>query len=148
MPRTDAGKVAKTEATRLLSNVPIFSALTQKELSAIAGAAKEIRHPEGTVLAAEGDRGIGFFMIVDGTARVTVRGRSRSKLGPGDFFGEISLLDEGPRSATVTAETPITLLGLTAWVFKGLVRQYPSIALKMLDVMASRLRQSSSDITH
>jgi CRP/FNR family cyclic AMP-dependent transcriptional regulator len=141
--------VAKVSSkVKLLSGVPIFSELSTKELNAIAGAAKEVSHRAGSVLAREGESGIGFFLITEGTAKVTVGGRARATLGPGDFFGEISLLDGGPRTATVTAETNITLLGLTQWVFKRLIEQYPSIASKMLKVMAQRLRASSKDLTH
>ncbi len=135
-----------TDTVDMLATVPLFSGCSKKELTAIARSAKEVKQPEGTVLAREGDRGLGFFLIVDGTARVTIKGRARKTLGPGDFFGEIALLDEGPRSATVTAETPVTLLGLTAWVFKGLVEQNPGIALKLLKTMASRLRSVSKDV--
>lgn len=138
---------AKNDAVRLLSEVPLFSELSKRELASIARAAKEVNHREGAVLAREGDSGLGFFLIKDGTAKVTVGGRPRGKLGPGDFFGEISLLDQGPRSATVTAETPISMIGLTQWVFKRLVEQNPSIAMKMLKVMASRLR-APSGLTH
>jgi CRP-like cAMP-binding protein len=99
------------------------------------------------MLAREGEPGLGFFLILDGTAAVTVRGRDRAKMGPGDFFGEISLLDNGPRSATVTAVTPIHVMGLTQWVFKRLVESNPTIALKMLKTMAARLRASSREIT-
>lgn len=138
--------MAKAETIRMLSEVPLFAGCSKKELQAIATATKEVTHEEGSVLAKEGDRGLGFFLIVDGTAKVSVNGRSRKKLGPGDFFGEIALLDEGPRSATVTAESPIRLLGLPAWTFKSLIEQQPSIALKMLQTMASRLRASSKDV--
>jgi CRP/FNR family cyclic AMP-dependent transcriptional regulator len=140
--------VASTDRIKLLSEVPIFEGLSKKELQAIAQSAKEVRHREGAVLAREGDTGLGFFLITDGTARVTVGARSRQRMGPGDFFGEISLLDQGPRTATVTAETAITTLGITAWVFKRLIEQNPSIAAKMLKVMAQRLRQSSREPTH
>src|SRR5205823_8041590 len=116
---------------------------TKRELEAIGGSIKEVRHPEGRVIAAEGDTGIGFFLIVEGTASVTVGGKPRGKLGPGDFFGEISLLDHGPRTATVTATTPIRMLGLTAWAFKHLVDQHPRIALNMLKVVAARVRGAS-----
>jgi len=76
---------------------------------------------------------------------VKVGDRSGTRLGSGDFFGEISLLDGGPRTATVTAETEVTTLGLTPWVFKRLIDSNPSIASKMLKVMAQRLRASSQD---
>jgi CRP/FNR family transcriptional regulator, cyclic AMP receptor protein len=140
--------VAKSDAANLLSGVPLFSELSKKELSALARATKEVKHGEGDFLAREGDTGVGFFLIVDGTAKVLVGGRTRRRLGPGDYFGEIALLDERPRTATVVAETPVTMLGLTAWVFKGLVEQNPSIATKLLRTMADRLRSSSSDVTH
>ena len=140
--------MAKTPDTiKLLAGVPIFSELSQKELREIARAGKEVSHRQGAVLAREGDPGVGFFLITDGTAGVSVRGNPRRKLGPGDFFGEISLLDQGPRTATVTAETPISMLALTQWVFKRLIEQNPSIASKMLKVMAQRLRSSSKEVT-
>lgn len=135
------------EVSEQLAGVPIFAGCTGRELRLIARAAKEVSHPEGTVLAREGDRGVGFFLITEGTALVTVGGRTRARLAPGDFFGEISLLDGGPRSATVTATSPVRLLGLTAWVFRSLVEQHPAIALKMLEVVAGRLRRASREIT-
>jgi CRP-like cAMP-binding protein len=140
--------VARNDAVELLSQVPLFSELSKKELKEIAKAAKEVAHREGAVLAREGDSGLGFFLIVDGSASVSVGGRPRGRMGPGDFFGEISLLDGGPRSATVKAETPIKMLGLTQWVFKRLVEQNPSISMKLLKVMASRLRATPVGLTH
>jgi len=140
--------VATIDPVKMLSGVPIFEGLAKKELQAIAGAAKQVTHAAGSTLAREGESGLGFFLILDGIASVTVGDRPRGKLGPGDFFGEISLLDQGPRTATVVAQTSITTLGLTAWSFKRLVEQNPSIAAKMLKVMANRLRASSRDLTH
>jgi CRP/FNR family transcriptional regulator, cyclic AMP receptor protein len=140
--------VAKKDPVRMLAGVPIFEGLSKKELSQIAGAAKQISHRQGSVLAKEGQSGVGFFMILDGTAGVKVGDRSRGKLGPGDFFGEISLLDGGPRTATVTAESEVTTLGLTPWDFKRLVESNSIIATKMLKVMAQRLRSSSKDLSH
>lgn len=136
------------KAIDLLARVPLFSECTKKELRAIASASKEVNHEAGDTLAREGDQGIGFFVIADGTAGVMVGKTKRGKLGPGDFFGEISLLDEGPRSATVVAETPMRLYGLTAWSFRQLVSQNPSIAQKLLKVMADRLRKTSKELTH
>lgn len=129
----------------MLAGVPIFEGLSKKELSQIASAAKQVTHREGSVLAKEGQSGVGFFMILEGTAGVRVGDRQRGKLGAGDFFGEISLLDGGPRTATVTADTEVTTLGLTPWDFKRLVEGSPAIASKMLKVMAQRLRNSSKD---
>jgi CRP-like cAMP-binding protein len=137
--------VPVTKAATLLKRVPLFSECTKRELDAIAKAVKEVSHREGHVIAREGDTGLGFFLITDGTADVSVGGKVRAALGPGDFFGEISLLDRGPRTATVTAATPITMLGLTAWTFRGLVEQHPSIALNMLKVVAERLRTATAN---
>lgn len=135
------------EVAEKLGQVSLFSGCSRRELEAIARAAKEVSHPEGKVIAREGDRGVGFFLITDGTAKVSVGGRSRASLGPGQFFGEIALLDQGVRSATVTATSEVKLLGITAWVFRGLVEDHPSIALKMLEIVAGRLRSVSNDPT-
>ena len=132
--------MASKDAVTLLGKVPLFAGCSKRELREIARAAKEIRHREGRVIARQGDTGVGFFLITDGTAEVAVRGRRRRKLKPGDFFGEIALLDRGPRTATVTATSPITLLGLTAWAFKSLVERHPTIALNMLKAIAGRVR--------
>jgi CRP/FNR family cyclic AMP-dependent transcriptional regulator len=139
--------VADKGVVKLLESVPLFSECTAKELRAIAGVTKEVAHKEGDVLAREGDKGLGFFVIADGEAKVTINGRTRTKLGSGDFFGEISLLDEGPRSATVTAVTPMSLYGITAWNFRQLVAKHPSLARRLLKVMADRLRRSSKELT-
>lgn len=139
--------MAKSDAADLLAGVPLFQELSKKELTALAGSAKEVSHPEGAVLAKEGEQGLGFFLIAEGTAKVSVDGRTRRKLVPGDSFGEISLLDEGPRTATVTAETPIRLYGITSWVFKRVVSEHPAVAMKLLKTMASILRSSSREVT-
>jgi CRP-like cAMP-binding protein len=99
------------------------------------------------VIAREGEPGVGLFVIVDGTAEVTIGGAKKATLGPGDFFGEIALLDGGPRTATVTATSDIEMLGLTEWVFRGLMQEHPSIAVKTLQQMASRLRNATKAAT-
>lgn len=123
-----------------LGKVPIFSECSKRELAVIAHAAKKVSHKEGTVIAREGERGIGLFLILDGACKVTIGGKTKAKLGPGDFFGEVALLDGGPRTATVTATTPVRLIGITGWVFRGLLMEHPSIALKTLEAVAGRLR--------
>jgi CRP-like cAMP-binding protein len=135
--------VTKGEMIEQLGNVPLFSGCSKKELATIASASKELTRKSGSMLAREGETGVGFFLITDGTANVIVGGRNRRKMGPGDFFGEISLLDGGPRSASVVADTDVQMLGLTAWVFRGILEQNPSIAQKMLVDLASRLRGGS-----
>jgi CRP/FNR family cyclic AMP-dependent transcriptional regulator len=140
--------VSDKDVVKWLSEVPLFSELSRKDLATLARNAKEVHHREGAVIAREGDSGLGFFLIVDGTASVTVSGKPRRKMGPGDFFGEISLLDNGPRSASVIADTPVQLVGLTQWNFKRMIESSPSLAMKMLKTMAARLRAASRDVTH
>ena len=130
-----------------LGKVPLFSGCSNRELQTIARAGKAVNHPEGTVIAREGEPGIGLFVIQSGTADVTIGGRKKTSLGPGDFFGEIALLDGGPRTATVTATSDIELLGLTEWVFRGLMHEHPSIAIKTLEEMAGRLRSVTKAAT-
>jgi CRP-like cAMP-binding protein len=130
-----------------LQSVPLFSGLTKKELGVVAGATKEVTAGAGDILAKEGEGGIGFFLIISGTARVVVNGRTRRRLGAGDTYGEIALLDGGPRSATIVSESDMRLLGVTAWAFKGLLTQYPSITIKLLEGVASRLRAASPSPT-
>jgi CRP-like cAMP-binding protein len=112
-------------------------------MQTIARVVKDIDHPAGTVIAREGDPGVGLFIIVEGTTEVTIGGRRKAKLGPGDFFGEIALLDGGPRTATVTATSDVKLLGLTEWTFRGLMLEHPQIAMKTLQAMAGRLRNAT-----
>ena len=135
--------MAQQDATTRLAQVPIFSECTKRELTIIGRAAKEVSHAEGTVIAREGERGVGLFLILEGQCKVTIGGKTKAKLGPGDFFGEVALLDGGPRTATVTALTPVRLVGITGWVFRGLLMEHPTIALKTLEAVAGRLRAVS-----
>lgn len=135
------------EVVARLSKVPLFSGCSQKDLQTIARVVKDIDHDEGTVIAREGEPGIGLFVIADGTAEVTIGGARKAKLGPGEFFGEIALLDGGPRTATVTATSDVKLLGLTEWVFRGLMQEHPAIAVKTLQAMAGRLRNATKNAT-
>ena len=137
--------MAQQDATSRLAKVPIFSECTKRELTIIGRAAKEVSHREGTVIAREGERGVGLFLILEGQCKVTIGGKTKAKLGPGDFFGEVALLDGGPRTATVTALTPLRLVGITGWVFRGLLMEHPTIALKTLEAVAGRLRAVSKE---
>ncbi len=128
-----------------LANVPIFSGCSKRELAIIARAAKEVSHRGGAVIAREGERGVGLFLIMEGQCSVTIGGKAKAMLGPGDFFGEVALLDGGPRTATVTAMAPVKLVGITGWVFRGLLMEHPSIALKTLEAVAGRLRTVSKE---
>jgi CRP-like cAMP-binding protein len=137
--------VAASNVAESLAKVPLFSGCSRRELAIIARASKEVRHKEGTVIAREGERGVGLFLILEGRCAVTIGGRTKARLSAGDFFGEVALLDGGPRTATVTALTPVRLLGITGWVFRGLLMEHPSIALKTLEAVAGRLRSVSKE---
>jgi CRP/FNR family transcriptional regulator, cyclic AMP receptor protein len=139
--------VGTKEVVSLLAKVPLFSDCSQRELLAIARGVKDVRHAAGTVIAREGDPGIGLFVIVSGEAEVSIGGKKKATLGPGEYFGEVALLDGGPRTATVTAKTDLELLGLTEWAFRGLMQEHPSIALKTLQQMAGRLRMATKAAT-
>jgi CRP/FNR family cyclic AMP-dependent transcriptional regulator len=142
-------RVARTtkDVVGSLGSVPLFAGCSNRELQTIARAVKPIDHPAGTVIAREGEPGIGLFVIRSGAADVTIGGKKKASLGPGDFFGEIALLDGGPRTATVTATSDIELLGLTEWVFRGLMQEHPTIAIKTLEAMAARLRNATKAAT-
>jgi CRP/FNR family cyclic AMP-dependent transcriptional regulator len=137
--------VARDDIPAKLAMVPIFSGCTKREISIIAQAAKEVSHRQGTVIAREGERGVGLFLILEGECEVSVGGKRKVVLGAGDFFGEVALLDGGPRTATVTATTPVRLVGITGWVFRGMLMEHPSIALKTLEAVAGRLRAVSKE---
>ena len=137
--------MVQQDATSQLAKVPIFAECSKRELTIIGRAAKEVSHREGTVIAREGERGVGLFLILEGQCKVTIGGKTKAKLGPGDFFGEVALLDGGPRTATVTAMTPVRLVGITGWVFRGLLMEHPTIALKTLEAVAGRLRAVSKE---
>jgi CRP-like cAMP-binding protein len=123
--------VAK-EAADLLERVPLFSDLERKELEAIASAMKPRTFSAGQQVAVEGESGVGFFVIEDGQAKVTVEGEDRRTLGPGEYFGEVALITQGPRTATVTAETDLKTYGMTFWEFRPLIEETPTLAWKLL----------------
>jgi|SRR5918998_355050 CRP/FNR family transcriptional regulator, cyclic AMP receptor protein len=120
------------EAAELLRQVPLFSDLDQRELQDIATAMKSRTFSAGQEIAVEGQSGVGFFVIEDGRAKVTVGGDEVRTLGPGDYFGEVALITQGPRTATVTADTDLKTYGMTFWEFRPLVEDTPSLAWKML----------------
>lgn len=144
--------MAKATKTRdpvdLLAKVSLFDGLSRKELQTIHRSAKEVHFPAGRTIVSEGSTGVGFHMIVSGNAKVLVKGRSRATLGSGDYFGEMSLIDRGPRSATVTATTDVTTLSLASWSFLSILDKNPTISRKLLTELCRRLRVAEKSHAH
>ena len=130
------GRNAKIE---LLKNVPLFSSCSRAELRALALVADELDLRDGRVLVREDRPGREFFVLVDGTVRVTRKGRKLNQLGPGSWFGEIALITNAPRTATVTATSPIRVLVITDRAFRQVVEEIPGIAIKVLGCVGERL---------
>jgi CRP-like cAMP-binding protein len=108
---------------------------------------KPVTHHEGKTLCKSGDLGIGLHIITDGRARVAIKGRTMARLEPGDFFGELALIDGGHRTADVIAESVVETLALSAWSLKTLLRKNPSVALRMLEELAKRLRSANAQLS-
>ena len=128
----------------ILRRVPLFAELEQRDLERIADSFKQRDYAAGDTIASEGSGGAGFFVIADGTAKVTVHGEDRTTLGPGDYFGEIALIDEGARTASVTAETDMTTYAMTFWEFRPIVETDSRIAWKLVKALARRLREADA----
>jgi CRP-like cAMP-binding protein len=124
----------------LLAQVELFVGLSRRDLARILDAAKEIDFGGGTTVAEQGEPAGRFFLIIEGDARVVINGRTRARLRRGDYFGELSLIDGGPRSASVIADTPLRTLTLAEWNFRPLLKEHPSIARAILGEMCRRLR--------
>ena len=129
----------------LLRNVDLFEELSKKEIERLAKSFRESRFAAGETIAAEGTRGVGFFIIGEGTVQYSVRGEEVGQGGPGDYFGEIALIDDGPRTATVTAGTDVTAYGLASWEFQPLVEENAALAWELLQGMAKRLRAANQE---
>ena len=127
-----------------LRNVRLFAELDERELEQLARQMHERRFPEGADVTSEGAGGAGFFVIAGGNADVAVGGERRASLGPGDFFGEIALIDTGVRSASITAATELLCYGLTPWEFRPFVEEHPKVAWALLQVLAGRLREAQA----
>jgi len=134
-------------AIQQIKAVPLFSGFADKDLQRVAAIAKEVDFPPGREIAKQGESGIGFHMIIDGEVDVSVDGRSHATLGPGSYFGEMSLLDGGPRSATVKAISDLKTVSLTSWDFLALLDQYPELARKLLVELCGRLRSVERSVS-
>ena len=136
------------QRARLLAGVGLFSATSAKGRTALAKRAVEVEFPRGRRIARQGEIETGFFLIVTGAASVVRDGEVLAHLGPGDFFGELSLLDRQPRVASVTADEPTTCLALPSWEFQRLLETEPGVAAAILREVARRLRAVTVDHRH
>jgi CRP-like cAMP-binding protein len=130
-----------------LSRVRLFSALNKKELGLIGRVSDEVQVPTGKVLCREGETGHEFFLILDGQAEVDAAGHHVAELGPGQYFGELSLLTRAPRNATVTAKSDMDVLVLGQREFSAILEEVPALSHKLLAVMAERLREADTQAT-
>ena len=131
----------------LLAQVPLFAGLSRRHLKRLAEHADLAGLRSGELIVQEGTAGGTFYVIVQGEAKVRQHGRAIATLGPGDFFGEISLLDGGPRTADVLATTPITAIRIFKRSFDAMVSEEPGVAAKILSVVAGRLRDAERSIS-
>jgi len=130
------------DVVETLSGVPLFQGVKPKELKKLAERMQERTFSEGDTITTQGKSGVGFFVIEDGNATVSIDGKIVRTLGPGEYFGEIALIDSGPRSATVVATTDLRCRGMTAWEFRPFIEQHPEVAWPLLETLASRVRDA------
>jgi CRP/FNR family cyclic AMP-dependent transcriptional regulator len=132
------------EVAEMLKRVPLFAGVKDRDLGRLAKVLSERTFAEGEAITTEGQSGVGFFVIEHGNATVSLKGEIIRTLGPGDHVGEIALIDEGPRSATVTASTDVRCRGMAAWEFRSFVQEHPEVAWPLLQTLASRLRETQA----
>src|SRR5262249_21032371 len=145
VPRPNEGRrLVAGPPVRGLRRVALSADLDDAELAQVAALFKERRFAAGETVVKEGADGAAFFLIDSGEAAVSVRGTERASLGPGDHFGEIALIDEGVRSATISATTDLVCYGLTLWEFRPLVIENGNIGWKLLHSLAKKLRTAES----
>ncbi|MGH9063049.1 MAG: cyclic nucleotide-binding domain-containing protein [Acidimicrobiales bacterium] len=138
---TPTGKPVPAAA---LAGVSLFSGLSARDRKQLAAAMHEVRFPAGTEVTTEGRQGVAFFVVAEGTVTVQVGGEDRRSLGPGDYFGEMALIDRAPRSARVAAATDLRCYGLTAWAFRAFVKEHPEPAWALLETLVRRVRDAES----
>ena len=136
------------DRTRLLAGTRLFASVDADGLARIAARIKEVDIPAERVVARQGEIGTGFYVIVAGSARVVRDGATIAHLGPGDFFGELSVLDGRPRVAQVVSDEPTTCLALASWDFEAVVVEQPTVALAILRGLAGRLRDLTEGANH
>ena len=133
-----------TTPQEVLAQVPLFSMLSKKDLDWLAHQAHDRTFPAGAVLTEEGRTGVTFGVVMDGRAAVNVHGQTVRTLGPGDYFGEMALIDHSYRSADITAETELRCLLFVAWVFRPFALEHPESAWALLEMMVQRVREAEA----
>jgi CRP/FNR family cyclic AMP-dependent transcriptional regulator len=134
--------------TELLGGCPLFAGVNREDLAAIGERAIEVEFPADHVIARQGEIGTGLFVVTEGAVRVVRDGAELARLGPGDFFGEMSVIDGLPRVAQVAAVEPTRCLALASWEFERLVLEHPTIGLAILRGLSARLRAKTEQIQH
>jgi CRP/FNR family transcriptional regulator len=128
-----------------LKGAKLFEGLPDSEVRSVEKQMKIVKHPAGHEIVVRGEGGVGFMVITDGTVTVkTGQGKTR-KLGPGDSFGEMALLDNEGRSATITADSDVTLATIPEWNFKPFLKEHPDVAYRLLQTLSRRIRQAEAD---
>ncbi len=132
----------KKMLVEMLQRNRLFDELTTQDVATIVDLSKEIEHEPGQVIVIEGRNGVGFHLILEGSADVSVKGRTLRTLNPGEAFGDIAVIDGGPRSASVTADTHLRTLSLPPWEFRPLLMEHPQLAYKLLIKLCALLREA------
>ena len=128
-----------------VKNAKLFKGLPDSELRTIEKQMKIVNHPAGHEIVVRGDNGVGFMVILDGTVTVsTIQGKSRTR-GPGDSFGEMALLDQEGRSATIKADSNVSLATIPEWNFKPFLKEHPEVAYRLLQTLSRRIRQAEAN---
>jgi CRP/FNR family transcriptional regulator, cyclic AMP receptor protein len=127
------------DVQQAISSTPLFAQLGKKDVKQLAAALSERRFPAGSIIIEKGKPGVGFFIIADGTATVTVNGSLVRSLTAGDHFGEIALIDDGPRMAEVVADTDVDCFVLAAWQFRPFVQDHPDVAWALMQSLVKRI---------
>lgn len=140
-------KESEERLGKIIGTVLLFSELSKKQLNGIAKSGTERRFNAGHAIVKEGETGVGFYLILDGKVEVRKKGKVLSTLTAGDFFGEMGLIDDKPRSADVIAASPTTTFCLSPWTFTGIVTGSPEITMRMMKVLVNRLRESNKSLT-
>jgi CRP-like cAMP-binding protein len=147
MTRRSGGAVAKTKLEDVLSLVPLFRSLTRKQLKAVAGYCEIADYMADHSIVKKGDPGDAFYVVLTGQAKVVSGRRFIARLLPGDHFGEIAVIDGGPRTASVVSETPMTLAILSRRGFRKAMREDPELALHMMTELARMFRRVDASLT-